>query len=168
MNKRLVCMVLSVLLAAMPVLLPAGSAEQEKLPVTSLDRLAQPGISIAVGLNTPAEVSLRQDYPEAQLIPYSDIFLAYLDVANGRVDACVNARREMEFAIDHGFAGVRLLEETYATNRIAVGISPVSPIPDLQGRLNAFIAELRSDGTLDDMYERWVIRSDETVSAKAW
>ena len=36
----------------------AGLAEQEKLPVTSLDRLAQPGIRIAVGLYTPAESAL--------------------------------------------------------------------------------------------------------------
>ena len=163
MIKRLACMVVSVLLAAAPVPAPAGSAEQNKLPVTSLDRLSQPGISIAVGLNTPAEESLKQDYPQAQLIPYSDIFLAYQDVANGRVDACVQARREMEFAIDHGFAGVRLLEENYATNKIAVGISPVSPIAGLKDKMNAFIAELRAEGILDDMYERWVVRGDETM-----
>ncbi len=163
MMKRLACMVLSVLLAALPVFAPAGSAEQEKLPVTSLDRLSQSGISIAVGLNTPAEASLKEDYPQAQLIPYSDIFLAYLDVAGGRVDACVSARREMEFAIEHGFTGVRLLEENYSTNRIAVGISPVSPVSGLKEKIIAFIAELRADGTLDDMYERWVIRGEETM-----
>ena len=163
MMKRLACAVLSVFLAAAPVILPAGSAEQEKLPVTSLDRLGQPGISIAVGLDTPAEAALRQDYPEATLIPYSDIFLAYLDVVGGRVDACVSARREMEFAIDNGFSGVRLLDENYAANKIAVGISPVTPIEGLKDSLNAFIAEAGADGTLDDMYERWVVRGEETM-----
>ena len=143
--------------------LPAGLAEQEKLPVTSLDMLAQPGISIAVGLDTPAESALKEDYPQATQIPYSDIFLAYLDVARGRVDACVNARREMEFAIDHGLTGVRLLDENYFSTKIAVGISPASPIPDLRDKLNAFIAEKRADGTLDDMYDRWVLRDEETM-----
>ena len=143
--------------------LPAGLAEQEKLPVTSLDMLAQPGISIAVGLDTPAESALKEDYPQATQIPYSDIFLAYLDVARGRVDACVNARREMEFAIDHGLTGVRLLDENYFSTKIAVGISPASPIPDLKERLNTFIAEKRADGTLDDMYDRWVLRDEETM-----
>ena len=71
-------MVVSVFLAAVPVLAPAGSAEQEKLPITSLARLAQPGISIAVGLNTPAEATLKQDYPQAKLIPYRDIAVAEL------------------------------------------------------------------------------------------
>ncbi|MBQ9661795.1 MAG: transporter substrate-binding domain-containing protein [Oscillospiraceae bacterium] len=161
--KRFGSIVASMLLIGILALSQPGYAAQEKLPVTSLARLAQPGISIAVGLNTPAETSLRQDYPEAGLIPYSDIYLAYLDVANGRVDACVNARREMEFAIQHGFAGVRLLDENYAINKIAVGISPASSIPDLKGKLNAFIAELRSDGTLDDMYDRWVTRGEENM-----
>ena len=141
----------------------AGLAEQEKLPVTSLDRLAQPGIRIAVGLDTPAESALKRDYPQATQIPYSDIFLAYLDVVKGRVDACVNARREMQFAIDHGLSGVRLLDETYLSTKIAVGISPASAVPDLKERLNAFIAEKRADGTLDDMYDRWVIRDEEVM-----
>jgi len=134
-----------------------------KQPITSFDQFAQPGTTIATGLDVPAEALLAQDYPNAKLIPYSDIFLAYADVAKGRIDACVSARREMEFAIGHGLTGVRLLDENYATNRIAVGISPVTPIPDFRQRLNAFIREKKADGTLEDMYDRWVIRDDETM-----
>ena len=142
------------------VLALAGVAKQ---PITAYDQFAQPGTTIATGIDTPVEAMLAKDYPGAKLVPYSDIFLAYADVANGRIDACVSARREMEFAIDHGFTGVRLLEETYTTSKIAVGISPVSPIPKLRQKLNAFIAGARADGTLDDMYERWVIRDEETM-----
>ena len=163
MKKRIAFILISMLLIGLFIPQLTAFAEQEKLSVTSLDQLAQPGISIAVGLNTPAEVSLKQDYPKAELVPYSDIFLAYLDVANGRVDACVNARREMEFAMEHGLTGVRLLDENYASNKIAVGISPASAIPDLQDKLNAFIAEKKADGTLDDMYDRWVTRGEETM-----
>jgi len=140
----------------------AAKAESES-SITSLGQLAQPGIRIAIGLNTPAEQTLRQDYPEAVLVPYSDIFLAYMDVAKGRADVCISARKEMEFAIRNGLSGVRLLEENYASNKIAVGISPVTAIPDLKGKLNTFIAESKADGTLDDMYERWVLRGEETM-----
>ena len=134
-----------------------------KPPITSLDQLAQPGTTIAVGLDTPVEATLARDYPNAKLIPYSDKMLAYTDVANGRVDAYVGGRREMEFAIDHGFRGVRLLEGNYSTSRIGVAVSPVTPIPDLVRKLNAFIRQSRADGTLDDMYERWVIRDEEVM-----
>ena len=140
-----------------------GQGSIEKQPITSLSMLAQPGVNIAVGLDTPAEEALARDYPNAKLVPYTDIVLAYMDVAKGRMDACVSARTEMEFAIQNGFTGVRLLDENYISAKIAVGISPVSTIPDLKGKLNAFIAELKADGTLDDMYDRWVIRSEDTM-----
>ena len=138
-------------------------AAKAESTITSLGQLARPGTRIAIGLNTPAEQTLRKDYPEAVLVPCSDIFLAYMDVANGRVDACVAARKEMEYAIRNGLTGVRLLEENYASNKIAVGISPVTAIPDLKGKLNTFIAESKADGTLDEMYERWVLRGEEKM-----
>ncbi len=162
-KKLLIWLSVLLLLLCFPVSAdPAGNAPDESA-ITSFSQLAQPGIRIAVGLNTPAEVTLKQDYPEAKLIPYSDIFLAYLDVINGRVQACVNARKEMEFAIQNGLTGVRLLDENYASNKIAVGISPVTAIPNLKEKLNTFIAESKADGTLDDMYDRWVLRGEEEM-----
>ena len=160
MGKRIAHAALALPLIVLIVLFLSGFSKQ---PITAFDQLAQPGTTIAVGLDTPAEQSLAEDYPSAKLIPYSDKILAYTDVANGRLDAYVGARREMEFAIMHGFEGVRLLEENYAVNKIAVAISPVSPIPSLTQRLNAFIRQSKADGTLDDMYERWVIRDAETL-----
>ena len=160
MGKRIVHAALALPLIALIAMFLSGFSKQ---PITAFDQLAQPGTTIGVDLDTPAEKSLSEDYPSAKLIPYSDKILAYTDVANGRLDAYVGARREMEFAIMHGFEGVRLLEENYAVNRIAVAISPISPIPDLTQRLNAFIRESKADGTLDDMYDRWVIRDEETL-----
>ena len=162
MRKKLPAWLL-VLLLLLSFSACAETAQQEDSSITSLRQLARPGIKIAVGLNTPAEQTLKQDYPEAQLIIITDIFLAYQDVASGRVDACLGARKEMEYAIQNGLSGVRLLEENYSSNKIAVGISPVSAIPDLKGKLNRFIAERKADGTLDEMYDRWVLRGEETM-----
>lgn len=147
----------------MLLLLLAGCGRHEKEPITSLDQLDQPAIKIAVALDSPQESSLAQDYPKAELIPYADMFLSYKDVASGKIDACVHARKEMELAIQNGTKGVRLLEENYASDIIAVGISPVSGIPDLREKLNAFIAEKKADGTLDDMYNRWVVLEEDTM-----
>ena len=160
MRKRVAQSAAWLLLMVLTVLLLTGFARP---PISSFDQLAQPGTTIAVPLDTPTEALLARDYPNAKLLHYNDNILAYTDVANGRVDAFVNARHEMEVAIDRGFTGVRLLDENYTTNRIAVAISPVSQIPDLRQKLNAFIHECRSDGTLDDMYNRWVVRDEETM-----
>ena len=152
----------ALLIAALTMLLTGASAKTAQ-PIKSLEDLKGRDITIAVGMNNPVEVEARADFPQAKVVPYRDIFLAYTDVAMGRADICLNARREMQFALDHGLTGVRLLDDSYVEYKIAVGISPVSPIDGLKDRLNAFISELRADGTLDDMYDRWVVRDEETM-----
>jgi polar amino acid transport system substrate-binding protein len=58
----------------------------------------------------------------------------------------------MELAIQNGVAGVHLLDENLGdTVKVAVGISPVSPIPGLKDKINASIAQLREDGTLSEL-----------------
>lgn len=71
---------------------------------------------------------------------------------------------QMRLALNNGVRGVHMPDETLGEPiRVAVGISPVSAIPDLQGKLNRIIGELRADGTLDDMYSRWV-QGDENMN----
>jgi polar amino acid transport system substrate-binding protein len=140
--------------------LMTGCAGQGQKEVTSLDQLSEPGIRIGVPGTIIEFDMLKRDYPGAEVIPYSDNPLGYQDVASGRIDVYIYERREMALAIEHGTKGVRLLEGAYHTNDVAVGISPLTGIPNLQEKLNTFIAELRADGTLDDMYSRWVVRDE--------
>ena len=137
-----------------------GCTGKEEKTITSLDQLSEPGIRIGVPENIIEFDMLRRDYPDAKVIPYADNPLAYQDVASGRIDVYIYERLEMTLAIKHGTEGVHLLEEAYHANNVAVGISPVTGIPNLQKKLNAFIAELRADGTLDDMYNRWVVQGE--------
>jgi polar amino acid transport system substrate-binding protein len=148
-----------VLLALMLCLL-TGCAGKEQRTVTSLDQLSEPGIRIGVPDSLIEFDMLKRDYPEAEIVAYGDNPLGYQDVASGRLDVYIYERREMTLAIEHGTEGVRLLDGTYHTNDVAVGISPLTKIPKLQEKLNAFIAELRANGTLDDMFDRWVVRGE--------
>lgn len=141
----------------------AGCGAKVNVPVAALDQLGEPGRKIGAPSDLAELETLKEDYPEAEVIAYDDYPLAYEAVRTGKLDAFVFARREMEFAIANGTSGVRVLDETYSKNTVAIGISPVSQIPDLQEKINAFLAELRADGTLDDMYERWVIQGDDTM-----
>ena len=137
-----------------------GCARKEQKEITSLEQLSEPGIRIGVPGNMIEYDMLRRDYPEAEVVPYQDNPLGYQDVASGRLDVYIYERREMTLAIEHGTERVRLLDGTYHVNDVAVGISPMAGIPNLQEKLNAFIAEMRADGILDDMYDRWVIRGE--------
>ena len=133
-----------ILLAAMTVGLFAGCAGKKNEAITSLDQLSKPGTKIGVMFDLLEFDMLKKDYPDAEIIAYSDNPLGYKDVANGRIDAYVYARREMELAIENGTEGVRLLEENYNVNPVAVGVSPKAAVPDLRQKLNAFIAEAKA------------------------
>ncbi len=131
--------------------------------ITSLDQLGEPGRKIGVPGDMLEFDTLKRDYPNAEVLVYNDYPAAYEEVARGRLDAFVYARREMEFALANGTTGVRLLEENYSNNTVAVGISPKASVPDLKSKINAFLAKSKADGTLDDMYLRWVIQADDAM-----
>ncbi|MBQ3426202.1 MAG: transporter substrate-binding domain-containing protein [Clostridia bacterium] len=151
------------ILAIIAIILFVGLSKKHSGEITSFDQLKKPGVKIGTQAGLPEYENLKRDYPLAEVIAYNDNPLAYKDVANGRLDAYIYARREMEFALANGTTGVRLLNENYSKKTVAVGISPNSPITGLQEKLNTFIAELRADGTLDDMYKRWVTQGDDTM-----
>lgn len=135
-----------------------------KEPIVSKDQLNQPGIKIGVSTGSASVMIAEKEFSNAEIVHLGDNASAFEAVAQGKVDAYVFDRNQMQLAIDSGRSGVRLLDENMDESvHIAVGISPVSKIPDLTEKMNAFIAEKRADGTLDDMYDRWVIRRDEKM-----
>lgn len=131
--------------------------------ITSKEDLNRKGIKVGMGVGSAAVHIAENELPEAEIV-YLEGNTGYESVAQGKLDAFIYDRRQMQLAIDSGIKGVRLLDENMEGSvHVAAGISPVSKIPDLEDRLNLFIAELKADGTLDDMYERWVIKGDESM-----
>jgi len=156
-NKRILSVLACLLLfLTLPL---AASAE-----ITSKAQLNNESITVGVGQGTTAELAVKEELPNANMQHYVDYYAAYELVAQGKLDAFIFDRRQMQLAIDNGLKGVRLLDENmqYLTH-IAVGISVVSKIPDLENKVNTFIEQLRADGTLDDMYSRWVDQADDTM-----
>ena len=131
--------------------------------ITSFSQLKEPGTVIAVATDTPESFLAEKDFPDAEVQSYTDIFTTYMDVANGKVDATIYSRRNMELAIENGVSGVCLLDDKYCENTVAVALSRKSQIPGLQYKINKFLQELRDDGTLDDMHRRWVVEGNDTM-----
>lgn len=131
--------------------------------ISSKNDLNKDGIKVGVGEGGAAMLIVEKELPKAEIV-YLDGISGYEAVALGKIDAYIYDRRQMQLAIDNGRKGVRLLKEDMDEGvHVAVGLSPVSGIPDLENRLNTFIDKLKKDGTLDDMYKRWVINKDETM-----
>ena len=57
-----------------------------------------------------------------------------------------------------------MLDQTVGEDvEVALGISEISNIPDLPTRVNEFISSIRADGTLDEMYDRWVVHDNSDI-----
>ena len=148
----------------LPALAAENAASAAGGAVMTREELNRPGRKVGVSTGSASMLIVEKELPEAEIVYFEDNVSAYEAVAQGKIDAYVFARWQMQLAIDSGLRGVHLLEENMDEEvRVAAGISPVTKIPDLGGRLNAFIAEKKADGTLEDMYQRWSISHDEKM-----
>ncbi len=151
------------LLSILLLMLCLCACSSDHKSITSKEDLNRKGISVGVGDGSAAIHIVEDELPEAEIV-YLEGNTGYESVAQGKLDAYIFDRRQMQLAIDSGRKGVHLLDEDMEGSvHVAVGISPVAGIPDLENRINLFISELKADGILDDMYERWVIKGDETM-----
>ena len=133
--------------------------------ITSKEQLNQRGITIGVSQGSVIENFIKREFPNASIAYYTDGgVLGYQAVAAGKIDAYVADLRQMEMSLEGGFSGAHLLDETMnETLKTAIGISEVSKIPDLEKRINEFLSELRDNGTLNEMFQRWVIDGNEQM-----
>ena len=138
-----------------------GCGKQENEKISSIEQLNDPAYTVGVPEGGAGMYMAEQYLPEAEHKIFSGNTSGYLAISQGKLDGFVYDRVMMEFAIANGLENVELLEENLGESvDVAVGISPVSQIDDLEDKVNQFLAEARADGTLDDMYDRWVSRAE--------
>lgn len=141
-----------------------GSRAAADGTITSREQLNRKGMKIGVGTGSASAEIAEKEFTNAEIVYFTENVSAYEAVAQGKADAYVFERAQIQLALDSGLQGVHLLDDNMEESiRVAVGISPVSRIPDLKAKLNSFIAEMKANGILDDMYDRWVFRRDETM-----
>ncbi|MBR1662789.1 MAG: ABC transporter permease subunit [Ruminococcus sp.] len=130
----------------------------------SIEELNAPSRHVGADTGASGMIAVEKYLPKADLKLYDELTTGLESVKMGKIDAFVFERQQMEIAMENGLTGVRLLEENLGESiEVAIGISRVSKVDDLQGLLNEFIEQAKADGTLDDMYERWVVNKDYTM-----
>ena len=156
--------ILPALLMLILGLLSACGSTDRAVPEITFEQLHEPGRKIGMSVGTGDEQSITAEFPDANVIYLNGAPLGYAAVAGGKADAFVYVKKQMELAIRNGLTGVDLLEQTIGeSHRVVVGISPVSGYPDLEKKINQFIDEILADGTMDDMYKRWLDLHDYTM-----
>ena len=156
--RRAATILLTLLMLAL-----AGMARADTA-ITQKAQLNREGMRVGVSTGSASSLIAERELPKARIVYYEDNATAYEAVAQGKLDAFVFERVQMQTAIDNGRKGVHLLDEDLDEKvQVAIGISPKSAIPDFAARLDEFLAQIRSDGTLADMYRRWVELGDTTM-----
>ncbi len=131
--------------------------------ITSVSQLNDPSVNLGVGIGSAHEERVREALPKANVIYINETeFITSLKA--GKIDAFAMDLKTLEMSLEKGAKGLKLLDGTIGEDiPIAVGISKKARVPDLEDKINAFIDEVRADGTLDDMYRRWLIDGDEDI-----
>ena len=131
---------------------------------TSVYQLNDRKYVIGYGEGSFAAHILRQELPNAKRKSYNDEITGYESVRQGKIDGYLFERTQMQLAINSGLDGVKLLSDNFKNaSEIGVGISPVTKIPDFENKINRFIAQLKDNGILTDMVNRWLVNGDETM-----
>lgn len=121
---------------------------------SSLDDLGEAGGTIAVQTGTTGEAYAEDNLPEgAQLRSFDEEPPMFLALEAGDVDAVlqdlpVNGFRAVQSE------GELVVVETYATDE-EYGFAAASDNDELIDAINAALAELRDDGTYDEIHTEW-------------
>ena len=152
-RKILSCMLLFITVNLfLPNLCLSSSSE-----ITSISQLNNPAYRVGADILGPVLERARKNLPNAEILNFNDFISQSLALQNGKIDALVCNESELISAMKNGLENVRILPG-YVGEPVptAAGISERSKIPGLTEKFNAFIAELKADGTLQEMYKRWV------------
>lgn len=151
-------------IAPLAVALFLCGCEETALPIKNIAQLNDPQYTIGYEEGQSSGAILQKTHPHAQLKSFSDKIVGYEALRQGKIDGFAFERLQMQDAIDAGLKDVRLMDETLGdTIDVAVGISPVTKIPDLEKKINEFLDSLRRDGSLAKIRARWLEQGDETM-----
>lgn len=148
-------------LCTLLMLLCVGCTKQ-KDKIESVEQLNQSKYTISLDPGAAATIVATEMFPEANLVYNNTITDAYLAVEQGKSDAFVFGKLYLQYAVASGsFDNLAIMDETLAEADIAVGINPKRA--DLLPEVNAFIKQFRQNGTIDEMYNRWVVKADTNM-----
>jgi His/Glu/Gln/Arg/opine family amino acid ABC transporter permease subunit len=146
------------------IVLTGCAGKKTAAETRSLKSYNSPECTIAVEVGTAMESTVKKVLPKAEFEYVGDVMEGYMDVKSGKVDAFASDRNDYLSARATGLTGVTCLNEPVGREEsIAVGISPKTDIADAKKQINRFIADMKKQGVLDDMYSRWVEKGDYTM-----
>ncbi len=127
--------------------------EKTKNEIRSAAQLNAKQYRIGVLQGTAAMFAGERLYPKAELVYCGTVPDAYAAVQYGKIDALLFDRHSMEYAVKMN-PTLALLKEDIAEESIVIAAPKRNA--ELMEKINRFIGRYRSDGTCQDMRNRWL------------
>lgn len=148
-------LLLTVLIGIIFLLSGCGDSREDQKELVSIavpEDLNKPGFVIGVPQGAAAMNAGERFFDRAKIQYYNTTADGYTAVQQKKIDAFVFDRHNMEYVTKVNPALV-LLPTDIAEEHIVIGL-PLKH-EELLKEVNRFIARYRSDGTCEDMYQRW-------------
>ena len=146
-------------------LLTACSSQSDTKEFGSLAEVDQPENTVAACIGTSAMKEASETFKQARVMEYNSYIDGIMAVQKGVLQGFAIDRTALSYAMaTEGIKNIRILDENVGEpNSIVAGISRKTTFPALTEKINAFLAQVKSDGTLDDMYQRWVVEAKDEM-----
>ena len=153
-----------VLLFSTLIMFSCIPSNDKKREIHSIFELNDENITIGVGTGSNSLMLAEKELSKAKILIFTDESLGYNAVKVGQIDAYVFDRIPLQKVIKTGFEGVKILDDNLTTaTRVAIGLSKNPRINNIKELINQKLKELRDEGIIDEMYNRWVIEENEEM-----
>ncbi len=141
----------------------ACSGNESSDLITSADQMNDGKYTITVSTGAAAASVIPDIFTNANITYNNSDADAYMMLRSGKADAYAHDRITLEYAMASGdLEGFSILDKAYNSIDIAVGVNRKYS-EELLAEVNAFIKQIKEDGTLDDMRKRWVLDGNDTM-----
>ncbi|MCQ2355255.1 MAG: ABC transporter permease subunit [Clostridia bacterium] len=146
-------------------LFAACSSQNSAKEFASLADVDQQGNTVAACIGTSAMKEAEETFQSAKVMEYNSYIDGIMAVQKGVLQGFAIDQTALSYAMaTEGIKNIKIIDEDVGEpNSIVAGISKNTTYPNLKGEINAFLAQMKSDGTLDDMYQRWVVEARDEM-----
>lgn len=163
-SKRKFAALVSIVLCVMCLFTACSSGNSIKEYNTIAD-VDVAGNTVAASIGTSAMKETELTFKNAKVMEYNSYIDGIMAVQKGVLQGFALDQTALSYAmVTEGIKDIKVLDENVGEpNSIVAGISPNTKYPDLVKEINAFLEQVHKDGTIDDMYQRWVVEAKDEM-----
>lgn len=120
------------------------------------DELNKEGVKIAVQSGSTAESFAKENFPNAELVPFKNATDCFSALQASKADALVTNRSVASQLTASSFDNCQTIKQVSTGEEYAIAVNKDNP--ELTKKINEALKELAEDGTVDALMEQYNIK----------